>query len=208
MSIKSILFSTEEVRAILDGKKTATRKKIKHGVVETWFKSPYVPRMLNDNLQNVMLWIDPPCKTGDIIYVRETWMDPCEGCAGGVEFPCNGCLYGKGYRYKADYRKNEKSERWHPSVHMPKEAARIWLKVTDVRVERLKKITNEGAMREGASGEPIYSEAVRVGEEAIWNFMIMWESRIPKYERDRYGWDANPWVWVIEFERCAKPEGE
>lgn len=94
---------------------------------------------------------------------------------------------------------------------MPKEAARIWLKVTDVRVERLQEITEDGAKAEGAidnrgfihSPENEY-DSIHTARE---HFIEIWNSTIKKSDFDRYGWDANPWVWVIEFERCEKPEG-
>ena len=100
---------------------------------------------------------------------------------------------------------------------MPKEAARIWLKVTDVRVERLQDITPKDAENEGVGNlfyEDIgYSEknyGTEVDPEygiAKEQFAWLWESTVKKSDLDRYGWNANPWVWVIEFERCEKPEG-
>lgn len=106
---------------------------------------------------------------------------------------------------------------WKPSLFMPKEAARIWLKVTDVRIERLKNITGDGALREGSQG--IRCNHVALGEHGCtdcmntgWieppqvEFMQIWNSTIKKSDIDRYGWDANPYVWVIEFERCEKPK--
>lgn len=100
---------------------------------------------------------------------------------------------------------------WKPSIHMPKEAARIWLKVTDVRIERLQDVTEDGAKAEGAidnrgfihSPENEY-DRIHTARE---HFIKIWNSTIKKFDIDRYGWDANPWVWVIEFERCEKPEG-
>lgn len=86
---------------------------------------------------------------------------------------------------------------------MPKEAARIWLKVTDVRVERLQEIDGKGCVREGIGEEPLKE----VGEDFIKGmFHDLWDSTIKKSDIDRYGWDANPYVWVISFERCEKPE--
>ena len=104
------------------------------------------------------------------------------------------------YGYKASIANSEDaSEKWRPSIHMPKQAARIWLKVTDVRAERLKDIDTLGCHREGV-------DITRSG--VFKRFTSLWESSIRKEEIDRYGWDANPWVWVIEFERCEKPERE
>lgn len=98
--------------------------------------------------------------------------------------------------------------KWRPSIHMPKEAVRIWLKVTDVRVERLQDITDEQAKAEGANwknGKNVgFEEKMR--RTAVERFAEIWNSTIKKSDLDRYGWDANPWVWVIEFERFEKPE--
>ena len=93
--------------------------------------------------------------------------------------------------------------KWHPSIDMTKEAARIWLKVTDVRVKRLQDITADGIRNEGLS-----SMAVHVGDMdvALKEWETLWNSTIKKSDIDRYGWDTNPYVWVIEFERCEKQE--
>ena len=91
---------------------------------------------------------------------------------------------------------------------MPKEAARIWLKVNDVRVERLQEITWQQAAKEGCQGstsdepDPLFHLPTLRGE-----FQKLWNSTIKKSDIGRYGWDANPYVWVIEFETCEKPEG-
>lgn len=117
----------------------------------------------------------PPCYTDDILYVRETWSE-----------------WTGGYLYKAWWEGIAQpgafsEEKWHPSIHMPKEAARIFLRVTDVRAERLKEISASQAMDEGFTD---------------WNDLVRgWNNIIPKKDLDKYGWDANPWVWVIEFER-------
>ena len=98
------------------------------------------------------------------------------------------------FRYVASDEKPETGWNYswvkRPSIHMPKEAARIWLKVTDVRVERSQEITEEQAK----------GPCTARGQ-----FENLWNSTIKKSDFDLYGWDANPWVWVIEFERCEKP---
>lgn len=124
------------------------------------------------------------------------------------------------YFYKASESGNFK---WKPSIHMPKEAARIWLKVTNVRVERLQEITEDQTEEEGflftppclhMTGEnycdidgPCTSEIkyCDMGAGELFG-KVLWNSTIKKSDLDSYGWDANPWVWVIEFERCEKPE--
>ena len=130
-----------------------------------------------------------PCEPGDILYVRETWKKAPNG-----------------YYYYEDWQKDDIADvtKWKPSIHMPKEAARIWLKVTDVRVERLQEITSEQICREGVEVE--YPHVLN-GEEKRYAFSRLWDSTIKKSDLDRYGWNASPWVWVIEFERCEKPEG-
>ena len=93
---------------------------------------------------------------------------------------------------------------------MPKEAARIWLKVTDVRVERLQDITEDGAEAEGAMDNRGFIHSPENEYDRIYtareHFIGIWDRTIKKSDLDRYGWDANPYVWVIEFERCEKPQ--
>ena len=119
--------------------------------------------------------------------------------------------------YRASCGDNEypTADTWHPSIHMPKEAARIWLKVTDVRVERLQEIDEDGAKAEGISEEwacdwwkPTYYDPDSGGYPKYRDSFAfeLWDSTIKKSDLDRYGWDANPYVWVIKFERCEKPE--
>ena len=120
----------------------------------------------------------------------------------GPEKPC--------FDFWVDPETGEHKDRmpWKPSIHMPKEAARIWLKVTDVRVERLQEITEDGAKEEGANcknGKNVGLEE-KMRRTAIERFAEIWNSTIKKSALDRYGWDANPFVWVIEFERCENWE--
>lgn len=233
VAIKPILFnkqiSTEMVRAILDGRKTCTRRVIKPQPDE---KHTYPLGFVTDSTEKKEVgcfgfaaneygvsiqYVKPPYRyaPGDILYVRETfaWC-PCWDC--GLDIEPGRCsnatakIYKEGeygcYMYRASCEDNEypSADTWHPSIHMPKEAARIWLKVTDVRVERLQDITSEQISREGVEVE--YPHVLN-GEEKRYAFSTLWNSTIKKSDLDRYGWDANPWVWVIEFERCEKPEG-
>lgn len=205
MAIKPILFSTEMVRAILDGRKTCTRRIVKDGIPDDamWGYTAFTPKgyitcrgWYADGYGEGFYKL--PYKPGDILYVRETW------CG----LPVNEAGHFRGhpiYYYKADgdLRPEGWIGAWHPSIHMPKEAARIWLKVTDVRVERLQDITSEQIYREGTEVEEPF---VLNGEEKRYAFSVLWNSTIKKSDLDRYGWEANPWVWVIEFERCEKPE--
>lgn len=139
--------------------------------------------------------------------MRETWIRSELGYsyrADGEEIEIPGLNGTTEFFGKADGLK------WHPSIHMPKEAARIFLRVTDVRVERLQNITKDGAIAEGAETDEYldYEEwATAVappGSKMITlrdYFSELWDSTVKKSDLDRYGWDANPWVWVIEFER-------
>lgn len=205
MSIKSILFNTEMVRAILNGRKTCTRRICKdaneYTVPDMDFynadKRTYaVHNFANQEHTEQLSIVERTCPIcpGDILYVRETWSKGLER-----------------YIYRAEYSDTEKFYRngkeiemkWKPSIHMPKEAARIWLKVTDVRVERLQEITEIGATKGGC----VYDVEYALGNTARGHFKKLWDSTIKKSALDTYGWNANPWVWVIEFERYKKPEG-
>ena len=218
MSIKPILFNTEMVRAILDGRKSCTRRIVKHDV-EAILNSPYHKEHPEvEDEQIISKLCIPPYQPGDILYVRETFIQAAANI----------------FWYKADDKLwMSKDLLWKPSIHMPKKAARIWLKVTDVRVERLQEITESGAKAEGIRGYTkdgnLYKYAVtddwwidyhnkhkeivtgtwwqdmpRTAKDA---FSYLWNSTIKKSDLDLYGWNANPWVWTIEYERCEKPEG-
>lgn len=202
-----ILFKTEMVQALLAGRKTCTRRLVKF----LPGKNPQWTGYIKDGL---MLYNgkNEPCirkalyQPGDILYVRETWHKYTKRVGNG-EF----CHLAEFYGYKASIANSEDAnEPWHPSIHMPKEAARIWLKVTDVRVERLQEITEDGAKEEGANcknGKNVGLEE-KMRRTAIERFAEIWNSTIKKSALDRYGWDANPFVWVIEFERYEKPRKE
>ena len=137
-----------------------------------------------------------PICPGDLLYVRETW---CKGYLMNAK---------ERYYYKAD--DNDFLCTWHPSTNMPKQAARIWLRVMDVRVERLQDVTEDGAKAEGAIDNRGFIHSPENEYDRIHtardHFIKIWNNTIKKFDIDRYGWDANPWVWVIEFERCEKPE--
>lgn len=196
---KPILFNTDMVRAILDGRKTVTRRAIKHDV-DAILNSPYHKEHPEvDDKQIISKLCMPPYQPGDILYVRETWHRYTKRIGKG-----DGCRLHEFYGYKASILNSEDAEEpWKPSIHMPKEAARIWLKVKDVRVERLQDIDDEQAKEEGANwrnGKNVgFEEKMR--RSAVERFAEIWNSTIKKSDIDRCGWDANPWVWVIEFER-------
>lgn len=195
MAIKPILFNTEMVRAILDGRKTCTRRIVKDGIPDDamWGYTAFTPKgyiscrgVYADGYGEGFFKL--PYQPGDILYVRETWGHPIS------------LNSDKQYVFRADKIaesgfKND-SHIWHSSIHMPKKAARIWLNVTNVRVERLQDMTDDDAEAEGCFD---YTSTAL-------GFPDVWDSTIKKSNLDSYGWDANPWVWVIEFERCEKPK--
>ena len=201
--MKPILFNTDMVRAILDSHKTVTRRVVKpqpegaRSILDCDEEKRTFDLLCgNGGVGGVFVdWaetVKAPFWPHDILYVRETWTvwngnyeykaDVDDGygpfcsnctldiCAGG----CNSIL------------------KWHPSIHMPREAARIFLRVTDVRVERVQDIDDDGVVAEGLNiGDP---------------FDELWDSTIKPADRALYGWNANPWVWVIEFERITREE--
>lgn len=202
MAIKSIHFNTDgSVRAILDGRKTCTRRICKdaneYTVPDMEFydadKRTYAVHNFADLEHTEKLSIGErtcPICPEDILYVRETFYEDED------------CILYKADNEKLTGYRNMRGEdivvKWRPSIHMPKDAARIWLKVTDVRVERLQEITPENAVKEGT--KEIFPPL------AVDEFWDIWNATIKKSDLERYGWNANPWVWVIEFERCEKPK--
>lgn len=208
---KPILFNTEMVKAILEGRKTVTRRCVKYKYSNTEMKmrtdkygtclveiqkdvegETYGKNADGTTWHKLLPFIEkiPPFKKGDILYIRETWSEWTDGYvyrAWCSPFPQPG---------KASVMK------WHPSLHMPKEAARIFLKVKDVRAERLNDMNLDDFLNEGIMVRP---EAFNDPENAYWQakdaFIFLWNSTINKSDIVLYGWDASPWVWVIEFER-------
>lgn len=188
MNIRPILFNTEMVRAILDGRKTVTRRVVK-------------PQPTNPRWNNVgwLGWDDghgyrmkPPCVPGDVLWVRETW---------------NHVKFGTGdwhYEYRADSDKwsNGSFAQWRPSIYMPKEAARIFLRVKHVRVDRLQDMDEDAAIAEGIADSPADTDS------PLMRFSELWDKTIRREDLREFGYHANPWVWVITFERCEKPKGE
>ena len=230
MAIKPILFNIEMVRAILDGRKTCTRRIVKDGIPDDaiWGYTAFTPKgyiscrgVYADGYGEEFYKL--PYQPGDILYVRETWQYLYELDGNEQVIEDTGKYYYAATdtipfdTYVDENGVKHDHAPWRPSIHMPKEAARIWLKVTDVRVERLQSITVEGAIKEGAEGENCHhTNAGAFGCTDCMNtgwivppqieFMQIWDSTIKKSDLDRYGWDANPYVWVIEFERCEKPQ--
>lgn len=194
--MKPILFNTDMVRAILDSHKTVTRRVVKPQPVWSscdmrlvwknvgWWREGWNPI-------ETITWKHTPYRPGDILYVRETFFE-----------------HKSHFYYKADGKHEILAMlgitfKWRPSIHMPREAARIFLRVTDVRVERLQEITEEQVILEGFEA---YHSDSGYYEPATLGFVETWDSTIKKTDHALYGWDANPWVWVIEFEHITREE--
>ena len=213
--MKPILCNTEMVQAILEDRKTVTRRCVKHEI-HVFEKNGetlvYDHRFLFDFALDAYIDSQARYKKGDVLYVRETWGD----YDGEASY----------YLYKADYTEGQKGfwfekeqihwvelPKWKPSIHMPKEAARLFLRITDVRIESLQDITTDQAIKEGAwtmenacpfSIKHVLHETART--HAIAAFAYLWDPLIKKSELSIYGWDANPYVWVYEFEVISKAE--
>ena len=219
MAIKPILFNTEMVRAILEGRKGATRRSVKGYIPDdaVWGYTAFTPKgyiscrgTFADGYGGIFFKL--PCEPGDILYVRETWQcwraHRYEATA-DIRFRAGGddvrLQFANGNTDSIDrldydtfvHKWFSHNGEWKPSLFMPKVAARIWLKVTDVRIERVQDMTDDDAEAEGCFD---YTSTAL-------GFPDVWDSTIKKSDLDRYGWNVNPWVWVIEFARCEKPEG-
>lgn len=224
MKETGLMFKAPLVRSILEGSKTQTRRLVKPApardqvlrVIMPPSGTPYAwsnERIDSQNLRRIR-WDCQAGGPGDRIYVRETWnwFDPQEipadrvgprapftGIAGGerpiewvAAFAADGPLPYQGY---------DGRDHWRPSIHMPKWAARIWLDITGVRVERLQDISEADCLAEGAHGGhgsiPGYAYSATPQE----NFQHIWEST-------GGDWAANPWVWVIDFKRGTAQKGQ
>lgn len=206
--MKPILFNTEMVRAILEGRKTVTRRVVKpeqntslkvkdEGIAEflnnVRFKNGMTPEEMLE------AYYTAPYKVNDVLYVRETWREIIRPVGTPKEFD-----------YKADRDTRALGLfKWKPSIHMPKEAARIFLRVTAVRVEQLHDITNEQILAEGIDKKQIENslsqmpEPVDEWERACYAFewANLWDSTV---KDKNHSWGGNPFVWVIEFEDISE----
>lgn len=196
--IKPILFNTAMVQAILDGRKAMTRR-VCVPLTLNYPKGAYAEETPEQWLKR---WnYKPKYHAGDILWVRETW---CK-------------LFGL-YHYRSDtltgndeqFHQAITDAKWRPSIFMPREACRLFLRVTDVRAERLQEITEDDARAEGCItfcekiGDGKFNDVLEFDLTATDAFKELWDNLNAKRG---YGWETNPWVWVYTFERCEKPEG-
>lgn len=189
---RPILLNTPMVRAILEGRKTVTRR-----VIRLQPESRFI-RMTESScypgcfaIEGTSMVIRPPCQPGDILWVRETW---CESMGQAGKY------FYRAYAGPRDEMKGyaHSFNRWHPSIHMPRDAARLFLRVTMVRAERLREMVLADVLMEGVQEADTY--------EHTWDLWHQtWDSTIKPADRPVYGWAANPWVWEISFERVDRP---
>lgn len=209
MKEKPILFSTPMIKAILAGNKTQTRRIIKHFGNEyhyetllcDWGLSGY-PQLVNNNIWEWTLQtaIDDnqtfkfKCPFGqidDILWVRETWALPVDNEGNDI-----------GYQYKSDYDDKSNWWKWKPSIFMPKEACRIKLKITDIRVERIQDISENDAIAEGIimnnSPHPgwYWMEDIYMTDSPTYAYELLW-----KHINGKESWESNIWIWVLQFEK-------
>lgn len=216
MNVKPILFNTEMTQAILEGRKTQTRRIVKKKYDNTQLKirtDKYGTRLVEAEILTEQHRIknpdgtttlklryfedkNPPYKRGDILWVREPWSTHYDGIHPDLAY----CYKANEISLKAECAPGE-TKRWYPSVHMPREAARLFLKVKDVRVERLQDMDEDAAIAEGIADSPAGTAS------PLLHFSVLWDKTIKREDLREFGYHANPWVWVIEFERCEKPEG-
>lgn len=203
MKERPILFNTEMVQAILEGRKTQTRRAInlqppKEYTFYEWVYMTLPTEQVYARFQNKsgclgMFTIKSPYgKVGDKLWVRETWAMK-EICPEYSDEAWEEMIL-----YKADYTdKNDiKLTKWKPSIFMPKKYCRIWLEIINIRVERVQDIDQKDAIKEGIKVLPDFKK--NYGMNARGAFMDLWESI---NEKRGYGWNKNPWVWVIEFKK-------
>lgn len=206
MKQKPILFSTAMVQAILEGRKTQTRRVVKHQV--SWESSCLPKGSLAGfavyDKRGAQYWLDgedqpatladgfcPYGNPGDVLWVRESWFNDADKGEAPI------------YVYKATFRDFPRgSSKWKPSIHMPYSACRLFLRITDIRVERLQDISEEDCLKEGIESVKVSEAAYHSGTYGEW-FRELWQSI-----NGPESWEANPWVWVVSFERTEKPTNQ
>ncbi|BBS20764.1 hypothetical protein WP5W18E06_13010 [Klebsiella quasipneumoniae] len=207
MTERGMIFNGEMVRAILDGRKTQTRRPVKFPVHDKNLGCELSGNELAGELSAGNYLNSAFGKPSDRIWVRETW----------ARYNIDQNSHDIAYRATTPADWPEEG-RWRPSIHMPRWASRILLEITDVRVERLNAISEEDAQREGVHTEVWDQTVVARNYAARDEFFQFWSEDMPHYvEMNQlyrssfrslwesiYGaenWQANPWVWVISFKR-------
>ena len=213
MKMKPILFNTDMVRAILDGRKVTTRRLVKGDLQQLYpGRCALGAGMFSKETRKRV--IAAPFNVNDILYVREAFCpNYFDSSVAEIRY---GDMRGNRNAYKADYTctpfELTPKPKWKPSIHMPKEAARVFLRVKDVRVERLQDMPHDGPKKEGIHYDKCPDGFTWRPHTNIHNCYIspmgamkaLWDSTVKKSDIDLYGWDANPYVWVITFERIDK----
>ena len=191
MKERPIIFSAPMVRAILAGEKTQTRRVVKlkpwQQIEERDDGAPW-PWMYDDDRAGDHWLPCPYGQAGDRLWVRESFCDARQAAAGRVLYRSSGDI----------------ACGWKPSIHMPRQFSRITLEVTAVRVERLQEITEADAKDEGAP------EMLSVNGGNVQHAMGCYRDGYADLWESLHGpgsWDANPWVWVVEFKRIQSAEG-
>lgn len=225
MKERPILFSGEMVRAILDGRKTQTRRVIKPQPCQLDNGKWYWQKRTNDtgvytDLPYGHWWeyalVSGECPygvSGDLLWVRETWGIYSESWTdygwegdGIVDIAIPkalppGSMHRKYHvAYKESGYEADEGEQWRPSIHMPRWASRITLEITSVRVERIQDISVEDMVAEGITPNMAPTHAPYWQQNTRHHFIDLWESI--NYHRG-YGWDNNPWVWAITFKQVS-----
>lgn len=211
MKETGLMFKAPLVRAILEGRKTQTRRIVKPQPApdkrfQGWILDSTDRKRIGKaswghgtgGLVSDIECIGSTCgKPGDRIYVRETWRGVVNiAPPGSYEYAVAHYVPDQEHCRRVEYAATQEAdgELWRPAIHMPKWAARIWLEITGVRVERLQDISEADALAEGARFELASIDSVRIGATASFlsGFRNIWEST-------GGDWDANPWVWAIDF---------
>lgn len=210
--MKPILFNTPMTRAVDIEWKTATRRLLKPQPAFPGYPEGINVRPERCDDGSWCFAMDPfamlcegsfiqPYDEGDILYVREAW-----SMAPDILRETPGPVFRADFTDAELQYLKEKHFRWKPSIHMPARIARIFLRVNKVRVERLQDITPDQCAAEGI--EPFSGPVEARAAYYISSFAALWDTTIQKEDLSKYGWDANPWVWVVEFERCEEPDKE
>ena len=220
MKLIPILFSTPMVNAIMRGDKTMTRRKLKVQPKDDqdWKISRMIESTskIDQKNEGKLHWVTmeneysikeyddryfdcPYGQVGDVLWVRESF---CQVLLGHAHDLLEGVKDSSLFVYKTsfhedwmDYAKEKYGYKWKPSIHMPKAACRIFLEITNIRVERLHDITPDDIRKEGKPN----------GDYALDSSCLQWWEELWQSINGAESWDENPWVWVIEFKRIVKP---